>query len=449
MSSKTLATLVLTLSAAFAEDASAAAGYVLRKVALEGESAPGTSDAFGEVNAVAMNPAGQVAFLASLASGLPASGAWVDTNGSLALRMRNGDAAPGSGGAYSIMAGFPRIDAAGGLAVLAPVSGGTSPRGIFVDAGGGDSALFLSGAAAPPDVGGTLTAGIADLQPFAYNEDGVLLFRSAVTGGSAAMGLFRRAAGGTLTTVALAGDAAPGVPGATYSAFMHPALDASDRPAFGASLVGSVANRGLFADVGSGLSALVLAGNTAPGSGGGSFSDFLYPASANGAVAFLASVTGGSVTGGIFLADGGIVPVAVENQVAPGTGGATLFSVNAPPAIDGFRSVAFSAGLTGGSASGGVFVYDAGTGALVPAVLDGDLVSGVSSPLASFGHVAFGSGGALAFVAQLDDGRNGVFVATPIAVIPALPAIAYVVLGLALVGAAYSMLRRRPPHVSA
>lgn len=447
MSSKTLAVLALTLSAAFAQDASAAAGYVLRKVALEGESAPGTSDTFVEASAVAMNHAGQVAFLASLASGLPASGAWVDTNGSLALRMRNGDAAPGSGGTYSIMAGFPRIDASGFVAVLAPISGGTSPRGIFADQGTGDAALFLSGAAAPPPVGGTLSAGLADLQPFAYNEGGVLLFRSAVTGGSASSGLFLRAAGGALSALALAGDAAPGVSGASFANFMHPALDASDRPAFCATLVGGASNRGLFADTGSGLAALALAGDTAPGSGG-SFTDFLYPATANGAVAFLASVAGGSATGGIFLADGGVVPVAIENQVAPGTGGATLFSVNAPPAIDGFRSVAFSAGLTGGSASGGIFVYDPDTAALSPAVLDGDLVSGVSSPLASFGDLAFGSGGAIAFVAELDDGRSGVFVATPVAVIPALPWVAYAVLGLVLVGGAYSALRR-PSQFSA
>src|SRR4029453_9568210 len=102
MSSKTLAALALSLSAAFAQDASAAAGYTLRKVALEGESAPGTSDTFREASAVAMNSSGQVAFLATLSSGMPASGAWVDTDGSLALRMRNGDAAPTSGGTYSV-----------------------------------------------------------------------------------------------------------------------------------------------------------------------------------------------------------------------------------------------------------------------------------------------------------------------------------------------------------
>ena len=438
---KTPAALALLLSVAFAQGASAAAGYVLRKVALEGEAAPGTSDSFLEASAVAMR-SGQVVFLASLSSGLPASGAWVETNGSLALRMRNGDPAPGAGGTYAIMAGFPHIGAAGDIAVLAPVSGGTSPRGIFADAGGSDSALFLSGAAAPAPVGGTLTAGLADLQPFAYSAGGVLLFRSAVTGGSASAGLFRRASSGALSTVALAGDAAPGVPGASYSNFAHPALDASDRAAFAATLAGGAVNRALFAETGSGLGALALAGDTAPGTGGGVFSDFLYPASANGAVAFLAAVSGSAVTGGVFLADGGVTAAAVENQLAPGTGGATLVTVNAPPAIDAYRSVAFSTGLTGGSASGAVLVYDPDTDALEPAALDGDLVPGVSSPLASFGHVAFGGGGAIAFVAELDDGRSGVFVATPVAVIPALPPAAVAALLLALAGSGYALLRQ-------
>jgi hypothetical protein len=442
MSSKTLAALALTLSAAFAQHAFAAEGYTLRKVALEGEPAPGTSDTFVEASAVTMNASGQVGFLASLSSGLPASGAWVDTNGSLALRMRNADAAPGAGGSYSIMAGFPRIDAAGGLAVLAPVSGGTSPRGVFLATQSGDSALFLSGTAAPPSIGGTFTAGLADLQPFGYSPNGALLFRSALTDSPTSTGgLFLRDAGGALTALAILGGAAPGLIGSSYGAFTHPTLDAADRPAFAATLDG-IYSSGLFADTGSGLEALALSSQNAPGTGGGSFADFLYPASASGAVAFLASVSGSAVTGGVFLADGGVVAVAVENQLAPGTGGATLVSVNAPPAIAGSRSVAISAGLTGGSASDAILVYDPDTDALDPAVLGGDLVPGVSSPLASFGHVAFGGGGAIAFVAELDDGRTGVFVATPIAVIPALPPAAVAALLLGLAGSGYALLRR-------
>ena len=415
-----VAALWLALSLAWPCAASAASGYTLRKVALAGEAAPGTSDTFATPSAVAMNPGGQVAFLSSLSSGPTATGGWVETGGVLALRMRSGDPAPDAGGTYSMLAGFPQIDASGGLALLALVTGGSSPRGVFLDAGSGDSSLLLSGAAAPAPVGGTLSAGLADLQPFGF-RDGVLLFRSAVTGGSASSGLFRRSAVGTLTVVALVGQAAPGAGGATYSAFTHPSLDPFARPAFSASLVGGSAARGLFADTGAGLSARALAGGAAPGTGGGTFTDFLYPASAGGAVAFLAQVTGGAATGGVFLDDSGIAPVAVEHQVAPGTGGGTLFQVNAPPTIDGYRNVSFSANLTGGSASSGVFRYDADTAALAPVALAGETVPGVSSPLSSFAHVAAGGGGAVTFVAKLADGRDGVFVATPVAVIPALP----------------------------
>ena len=154
-------------------------------------------------------------------------------------------------------------------------------------------------------------------------------------------------------------------------------------------------------------------------------------------------MSGGAATGGVFLANGGVVPVAVENQVAPGTGGATLASINAPPAIDAFRTVAFSAGLAGGSASGGVFVYHPEHRRARPAaVLAGDTVPGVSSPLASFGHVALGSGGMIAFVAELADGRSGVFVATPVAVIPGVPSVWGVGLALGLVALARASLRR-------
>jgi hypothetical protein len=414
------AALWLGLWLALPGAASAAAGYVLHKVALAGESAPGTSDTFSTPSAVAMDPSGQVAFLSSLSSGPTATGGWVETGGVLGLRMRSGDPAPGAGGTYSMLAGFPQIDASGGLALLALVGGGSSPRGVFLDTGLGDSALLLSGAAAPPSVGGTLTAGLADLQPFGF-RDGVLFFRSAVTGGSASSGLFRRSAVGSVSVIALVGQTAPGTGGATYGAFTYPSLDAFARPAFCASLVGGASTRGLFADTGTGLAAHALGGNAAPGTGGGTFSDFLYPASAGAAVAFLAQVSGGTATGGVFLDDAGIAPVAVEHQVAPGTGGATLAQVNAPPAIDGYRNVTFSANLTGGSVSGGVFQYDADTAALAPVALAGESVPGVSSPLSSFAHVAAGGGGAVAFVAKLADGRDGVFVATPVAVIPTLP----------------------------
>jgi len=438
-----VAALWLALSLAWPGAAFAASGFTLRKVALAGESAPGTSDTFATPTAVAMDPAGEVAFLSSLSSGPDATGGWVEVGGVLSLRMRSGDPAPGAGGTYSMLAGFPQLDASGGLALLALISGGTSPRGVFLDAGSGDSALLLSGAAAPPPVGGTLTAGLADLQPFGF-RDGVLLFRSGVTGGSASSGLFRRSPVGSLTVIALTGQAAPGAGGATYSGFTHPSLDLFARPAFTASLVGGSSARGLFADTGAGLSARALAGNAAPGTGGGSFTDFLYPAGAGGAVAFLAVVSGGSasVTGGVFLDDSGIAPVAVEHQLAPGTGGGTLFQLNTPPTIDGYRNVSLSANVTGGSVSGGVFRYDTDAAALAPVALAGESVPGVSSPLSSFGHVAAGGGGAVAFAAKLADGRDGVFVATPVAVIPALPAAWGLVVAIGVAALARAQLRR-------
>src|SRR5262249_43749311 len=156
-------------------------------------------------------------------------------------------------------------------------------------------------------------------------------------------GLFRRSAIGSVTAVALVGQAAPGAGGATYSAFTHPSLDLFARPAFTASLAGGSSARGPFARTRAGLSPRAPAGNSAPGPGGGTFTDFLYPASAGGAVAFLAQISGGTATGGVFLDDAGIVPVAVEHQAVPGTGGGTLFQVNAPPTIDGYRNVSFSA----------------------------------------------------------------------------------------------------------
>lgn len=189
--------------------------------------------------------------------------------------------------------------------------------------------------------------------------------------------------------------------------------------------------------------ALAFAGDAAPGTGAGVFQDFIYPVSSAGGVAFLGAVSGGSATGGVFLAQSGIVPVAIEFGSAPGTGGATFVSVNAPPAIDDAGSVIVSAGLAGGSASGGVFVYDPGLASLAPALLAGDAVPGVSGAvLASFGQVAVNDTGEIAFVADLDDGRTGVFVASPAVEVPALSGGGAALTALIVAFAARRALRR-------
>lgn len=411
--------------------AGAAPGYILRAIALEGDPAPGTEDTYGEFFQAAINESGDVAFSAPLSSGPVAFGVWVDEGGGPVLRMRDGDPAPApAADSYLAASLFSRTDTAGDVAVAIVLSGGTD--GIFLDASGVDSALVLEGEAAPTPPGGTLDASLADISGFTMNPAGDIALRSGVTGGSNASGVFVRTAAGTVTMRAGAGDAPLGGGPDTFASFDLPSISPGGSVAFGAALAGGSATAGLFLDSGSGPALLVRDGDAAPDTGGGTFVDFLYPAvNADGEVAFLSNVAGGSATAGLFVATPAVSSVVVEGQVVPGAGPvATVANV---PVIASDGTVALSLGFASGPVDGGVYLHAPGGGFSRVAV-QGDRTAGTFlAELASFGQVGLNDAGQVAFVATLDDGRTGVFLATPTTPrVPALPGAGVPVLALLL-----------------
>jgi hypothetical protein len=418
----------------------AATGYTISTIALEGSPAPGTGDAFGEFLDVTLDEAGRVGFAAPLTSGFPNAGVWVDAGTGPVLRTRNGHPAPAPyAGSFLAFGGFTRLDGIGRVAFGAILTG--SVDGLFLDTAGTDSVLVAEGAAAPVPPGGTFAASISSVGFFGMNAAGDVAFRSNATGGSHAQGMFLRSAGGAVQMVAGAGDSVFGGP-ETFVSFGNPALNDAGSVAFDAVTSGGPASPGLFADTAIATLALARAGDTAPGTGGGTLVDFLYPAiNASGSVAFLSNVNGGSATGGLFVASSTVESVVVEGQTLSGAGPVT--TISSLPDIGNSGAVAMSLAFGSGPVAGGVYVRDAGV--FTPVALAGEPAPGAGgAEFASFGFLSRNDAGQVAFVATLDDARTGVFLANPPApaAVPLLTGPALPLLALLLAGTAAAALRR-------
>jgi hypothetical protein len=107
-----------------------------------------------------------------------------------------------------------------------------------------------------------------------------------------------------------------------------------------------ITDTGFFRGNGRSAVPLVQNGDLAPG--GGTQQLGTYAANAGGAIAYLANLTGGIGTQGIFRTDGSRTAAIVFDTTVPPTGGA--FFLLGEPVMDDRGRVAFFAGMSGGSA---------------------------------------------------------------------------------------------------
>ena len=206
--------------------------------------------------------------------------------------------------------------------------------------------------------------------------------------------------------------------------FGWPSHNALGDVVFDAEIASGAAASGVFLDSG-GIGIVALAGDAAPGTGGGVFDVFAVPfVNANGDVAFLSESVGGTSTGGYFIAtSGGIVPVVVENQVMPGTGGLSMTTFGPSfPNLNTGGVTAFAGLLSGDPATSAVFVYDLATGVTRLVAITGEAApGGAGATFTLFESVGIDDAGVISFEAQLSDGRSGIFAAA--AGGPAVPSI--------------------------
>jgi hypothetical protein len=286
------------------------------------------------------------------------------------------------------------------LSAISPPSNTSAFYGIRTPAAGGGIGIFASdgsllttiaatGAGSPftnfgaaPDINSNNTVGFVGITP---------------TG----QGVFR-GAGGALTTIA--------VTGATFSGFNGAvSINNSGAVSFGAGLTGG--GSGIFRGTGTSIISIAATGPV--------FSGFAGPSDMNtaGQVAFKANRVGGGT--GIFRGDGVSIATAALS-------GPVFSNFGDFPSVTTNGGVAFAATLVGGGE--GIFT---GANPVVNKVIrTGDALDGSTVLTVAYNAGGMNDLGQLAFVARLADGRQGIYVATPVPEPTGILALGAVSLGL-------------------
>ena len=411
-----------------------AAGAQLEPLALDNEPAPDSDADYSSLGVPHLNTSEDVAFSASLSGGSTIGGVFLETEeGGSGIALR-GDPAPGAGSATFVNFGGVRVNASGDVAFQATLQGGTASAGIFLHSDDVLSAIALVGDSAPGTSGGTYSSlsfpGLSDAAEVAFS--------ATIAGSIFVDGVFRRSSGGGIAAVALTGDAVPGAPGALFTDFVAPAMGADGTVAFKATYIGSATgNEGVFRDRMGSLSAVLLEGDTAPGTGGSAYlspSSFRPGVSESGDVAFISGFSGGKTSGsGIFRDANGVQSeVIFLADPIPGSG-STIVGFQDGPETNDAGDVVFVVNL----ASGGRAVAVDRSGTIETVALNGDAASGtVTGSFSSFGNRAtVNAAGSIAFSATVSGGfaNSGIWLLPE----PAGAQLAAVVLSL------LAVLRRR------
>jgi hypothetical protein len=260
--------------------------------------------------------------------------------------------------------------------------------------------VALSGESAP-DSGGVFDPNFFSLS---LNEAGEVVFPAQLTvGEDFSFGVFARRGAG-LEAVALRGDTAPDTGGGTYTYVGGTAVvnDAGD-VSFLAYVTGGTTDRGLFVDSGGVQSSVILAGEAADPPVGGTYdpstADLDRHGLANsGAVAFLSTLSGAAAASGIFLGTAaGETHLVLEGGPTPagGTYGPFLYPAGSPSG-----HAAFVAGVVGGPAASGLFQHDGAADSTV--ALSGDTAPGTNEgTYLEFYYPAVNASGDAVFLASV------------------------------------------------
>ena len=412
-------------------------GGALAQIARTGQTAPDGNGTLDSFSGLALNGTGQTAFRAKLtgtAGGTSDNeGIFRGDGGVLTQIARDGQAAPDGNGTFASFSPYTALNESGqaGLwAELTGTSGGTSDNeGIFRGDGGTLTQIARAGQTAP-DANGTFSSfGNPSL-----NAAGQTAFWAELTGtsggGSDNQGIFR-GDGGVLIQIARKGQAAPDGNGTLsgFSTFSGIALNNTGQAAFLAYLTGTAGgtsdNQGIFLGDGGVLTRIARRGQATPDANG-TFGYFEEPALNDSGQAVFSSrligTTGGSSDNeGIFRGDGGAVTKIVrEGEAAPDGNG--TFRVFDDPALNDTGQAAFLANLTGtsGGSSDDLGIFLADPQEILQVARKGQLLEGstVTSLFALFGHDRGGRSGLnelgqVAYWAELDGVREGIFLFTP------------------------------------
>ncbi|MFK7894675.1 MAG: choice-of-anchor tandem repeat NxxGxxAF-containing protein [Myxococcota bacterium] len=359
----------------------------LTSLLLSGDAAPGTGGgSFASFGSPSLNDLGEAAFTANLSGGSTVTGVFVEspTTGTSVVALR-GDAAPGSGGTFQTFGGV-QINNSGDVAFNSSIVGAAARSGIFVSSGGTVSAAVLDGDPAPGTGGGTFNIP----SEAKFNNAGTLAFFARVNGGLVAEGIFRIESG-LISAVAFNGTPIPGLPGAAFTQMSGPSLGQGGEIAFESEYFGGgFSDQGIFIDDNGALSAVALEGDIAPGSGGSAFTQVSVqrpPIAPDGSLVFGSGFAGGAVSEfGLFRSDaGGLTDLVFSGDIVPETGGGMLLGISNEVATNAAGDILFEGQIdAGGLFSRGVFLLR--NDALEAVALAGDPAPDTLGQFVSFGN---------------------------------------------------------------
>ena len=331
-------------------------GGALALVLRQGSAAAGAAGTWDVATAPpALNDAGQLAFRASV-SGPSQSGVWHEGSGALAPAALTGEPADGlpvgvdTAGPLS----EPAFNDAGQVAFHGGLSGAgvssTDDRAVWAGGPGGPLGLAAREGDLAPGSGGAAYVGF---EGTLVDASGGVAFRATLDDGGTGIYAGPVAA---LQLAARDGSPAPGVPGGVFASFIAPDLGPAGALAFHAGLasgpggVTSADDRGVWAGAPDALKLVAREGELAPDSGGRVFSSFSTPRiNAGGDVLFRGFLDAGT---GLFVdrPATGLAVVAASGDPAPGTDlglGDASFAAFSDWALNDTGQIAFEATLAG------------------------------------------------------------------------------------------------------
>lgn len=404
-----------------------ASAQLLRKVALEGDPAPGTPigstftrfGIFGPIGTTgaALNAAGHTAFYAETTSG-GGTGIWSEGFGALELVARTTTGAPGTPDGTNFN-GFkePLLNSAGQTAFLGTLPGSTdrTPNyGIWSEGSGTLGLVAREGTQAPGTPDGV---NFGDLRIPVFNSAGQTAFRGFLTGAGVdstnSSGIWSEGSG-SLTLIARAGDQANGAPsGVNFTGFRDPVLNSLGQTAFeGFTSVGV----GIWSERSGTLELVTHTGDSAPGMPFGvNFNGFETPVfNSAGNTAFIGSLTGNGVESenneSIWSEGSGpLTLVAREGDQAPGLPSGVNFGDFSTdfnrPVLNSAGQSAFLADLVGSDVDNrnARSVWSEGTGTLALVARAGERAPGTPAGVkfGSFQNLVLNSAGQTAFMGHL------------------------------------------------
>lgn len=196
----------------------------------------GTQTRFSAVYAPTINDSGHIAFAGESIGGgaiIGQAGVWTNSNDGVLRKVAlQGESAPGTATTYSqIFRDAPVINNDGDIAFMATLNGliaGGLREGVWVERSGAVAKVAIESDPAP----GTATT-FSDMSDALIDDNGLAMFRSQLTDGRD--GLWRETAPGTLTKVSVQGESAPGT-SLNYLNILDHAVNASGQVAFKSQL---------------------------------------------------------------------------------------------------------------------------------------------------------------------------------------------------------------------